>query len=87
LPGVPLFVADSKKSSTQNAPAAEAMAAAAKLSRELAQPATLNKSNLHPYRLKVKELRYILQMADSPDTRDFIDSLGAVKNAIGEWHD
>lgn len=80
--------ADSKKSSsTQSAAPAEAMAAAAKLSRELAQPATLNKSNLHPYRLKVKELRYVLQMADSLGTRGFIDSLGAVKDAIGEWHD
>src|SRR5438309_10177231 len=26
-------------------------------------------------------------MADSPDARAFIDSLGEVKDAIGEWHD
>jgi CHAD domain-containing protein len=83
-----IMSADNKKSSVaQSAASAEAMAAAAKLSRELVEPATLNKSNLHPFRLKVKELRYILQMADSPDNRGFINSLGTVKDAIGEWHD
>src|SRR5438552_5436542 len=35
---------------------------AVKLSTELASPAGLNKRNLHPYRLKVKELRNVLQM-------------------------
>jgi CHAD domain-containing protein len=80
--------ADGKQSpEAQDAATAKAMASAAKLSQELAEPANLNRSNLHPYRLKVKELRYILQMADSPETRPFIDSLGEVKDAIGEWHD
>jgi CHAD domain-containing protein len=83
-----LMVATNKDSAAaQNGASADAMASAVKLSEELTVPATLTKNNLHPYRLKVKELRYVLQMADSPDTRAFIDSLGEVKDAIGEWHD
>jgi CHAD domain-containing protein len=83
-----LIVATNKDpAAAQSRASADAMASAAKLSEELTAAATLNKSNLHPYRLKVKELRYVLQMADSPDTRAFIDSLGEVKDAIGEWHD
>jgi CHAD domain-containing protein len=83
-----LIAATSKDpAAAQNGASADAMASAVKLSEELTAPATLNKNNLHPYRLKVKELRYVLQMADSPDTRAFIDSLGEVKDAIGEWHD
>jgi CHAD domain-containing protein len=74
-------------SAAQNGASADAMSSAVKLSEDLALPKILNKSNLHPYRLKVKELRYVLQMSDSPDTRGFIDSLGEVKDAIGEWHD
>jgi CHAD domain-containing protein len=57
------------------------------LSNELAAPATLNRKNLHAYRLKIKELRYVLEMADDRGYRDFIDKLSSVKDAIGEWHD
>jgi CHAD domain-containing protein len=79
---------ESKRSSApENTAPAEAMALAVKFSRELAEPASLNGNNLHPYRLRVKHFRYLLEMADSPDTRPFIDSLRAVKDAIGEWHD
>ena len=83
------IIADTSKDSAaaQDGASADAMASAVKLSEELSVPATLNKSNLHPYRLKVKELRYVLQMSDSPDTHAFIESLGEVKDAIGEWHD
>ena len=45
------------RSGGRNAPAA-AMAFVLKLSNELATPATLNRKNLHAYRLKIKELRY-----------------------------
>ena len=65
---------------------ADAMAAALELSAELAQWPRLDAENLHPYRLKVKELRYILQLADKPETA-FVKMLGDVKDAIGEWHD
>jgi CHAD domain-containing protein len=67
--------------------ATEAMASALQLSSRLKRPARLNKGNLHPYRLKVKELRYVLQMSDTAEHQKFIDKLGEVKDAIGEWHD
>lgn len=53
---------------------------------ELARFARLNRSNLHPFRLKVKELRNVLRLAQNPD-EDLVDALGKVKDAIGEWHD
>ena len=65
----------------------EAMATALELSSELHAPARLSKRNLHSYRLKVKELRNILEMSDTADTQPFVDKLGEVKDAIGEWHD
>jgi CHAD domain-containing protein len=63
------------------------MAFVLKLSSELASPATLNRKNLHAYRLKIKELLYVLEMANDPGNQEFIDKLGEVKDAIGEWHD
>jgi CHAD domain-containing protein len=66
---------------------AEAMATALQLSAQLGTPPHLDRKNLHPYRLKVKELRYVLQMAGRADQQQFVNSLGAVKDAIGEWHD
>jgi len=47
----------------------------------------LNKTNLHPYRLKVKELQNILLMAEAPSRPRFVEDLGNVKDAIGAWHD
>ena len=64
----------------------DAMSLALQLSNELASWPRLDAGNLHPFRLKVKELRYVLQLAKNPDA-DFIESLGEVKDAIGEWHD
>lgn len=54
---------------------------------DLREPRQLGRSNLHEYRLKVKELRNLLQMAENSDQQPFIDHLGEVKDAIGEWHD
>ncbi|MCU1309052.1 MAG: hypothetical protein JWO20_177 [Candidatus Angelobacter sp.] len=65
----------------------EAMANALQLSSELAAPARLDRKNLHPYRLKVKELRYVLQLANDSDHQQVVEKLGEVKDAIGEWHD
>jgi CHAD domain-containing protein len=65
----------------------EAMADALKLSSELAAETKLDRKNLHPYRLKVKELRYVLQLASTADEHQFVEKLGEVKDAIGEWHD
>ena len=51
------------------------------------QPSRLSRDNLHPYRLKVKELHNILRMAEPSDQQEFVNRLGQVKDAIGEWHD
>lgn len=63
------------------------MARAIKLSAELNSPPRLSRSNLHSYRLKVKELRDVLQLSDKTADEDFLKELGEVKDAIGEWHD
>ncbi len=67
--------------------AANAAATAVKLAAQLAIPQGLGKDNLHLYRLKVKELRNILQMAVDADRNKFVGDLGKLKDAIGEWHD
>jgi len=66
---------------------AATMAKALQLSSDLNRPARLNKSNLHPYRLKVKELRNVLKLSANAEHEDFVDTLREVKDAIGEWHD
>jgi CHAD domain-containing protein len=66
---------------------AKAAALALRLSSELAEPATLTPTNLHPYRQKVKKLLCILQMGEGAEQQEFIDALGECKDAIGEWHD
>jgi CHAD domain-containing protein len=63
------------------------MAKAIKLASDLNEPARLSRNNLHPYRLKVKELRNVLQLSDRTGDDEFFGKLGVVKNAIGEWHD
>lgn len=70
-----------------NGASADAGASALKALAELAQPVRLDRTNLHPCRLKVKEVRNLLQMAEKPNQREFVQSLGEVKDAIGEWHD
>jgi CHAD domain-containing protein len=67
--------------------APNATATAVNLATQLADPPRLGKDNLHPYRLKVKELRNVLQMAEVVSHPKFVDDLGEVKDAIGEWHD
>jgi CHAD domain-containing protein len=64
---------------------ADAATDALQLSRELANWPKLTKDNLHPFRLKVKELRYVLQL--SGDNNELIQKLGEAKDKIGEWHD
>src|SRR4051812_37464947 len=68
-------------------PDAASLAAAEslRLSSELEFPKRLNKRNLHPYRLKLKQLRYVLEL--STDHPKFVDDLGEAKDAIGDWHD
>lgn len=62
-----------------------ATADALKLSSDVAKWPRLTTQNLHPFRLKVKELRNVLKLAGNEG--EFVDRLGEVKDAIGEWHD
>ena len=79
---------NNKELSDQQAPArAEATAAALQHSEELMTPEILNRGNLHPYRLKVKQLRDVLRMAANDADEKFVNKLGEVKDSIGEWHD
>jgi CHAD domain-containing protein len=68
-------------------PPDEAVASAVHLSGELKDPPHLGKENSHPYRIKVKKLRYVLQLSERADPQEFVNKLGKVKDAIGEWHD
>jgi CHAD domain-containing protein len=76
-----------KKDPDQNGVIAEVTASALTLLTALAKPSRLGKTNLHPYRLEVKKLRNVLQMAEESDRQKFVRQLGEVKDAIGEWHD
>jgi CHAD domain-containing protein len=53
---------------------------------ELGHWPDLNAGNLHMFRIRIKELRYMLELSDEAD-QTLIASLGTVKDAIGEWHD
>lgn len=59
---------------------------ASTLMTELRAWPRLNARNIHPFRLKVKELRYVLRLFPGAD-RGLEDSLGKVKDEIGDWHD
>ena len=82
-----LLPSNGKKDPAQNGVSAEVTASALTLLTALAEPARLGKPNLHPYRLQVKELRNVLQMAEASDRQEFVRQLGEAKDAIGEWHD
>jgi CHAD domain-containing protein len=78
---------DSQHSDAANrAAAADATATALAIWSELTNWPPLSQSNLHPFRLKVKELRYILQFGEEKNLK-FVQTLGKVKDAVGEWHD
>jgi CHAD domain-containing protein len=61
-------------------------AVAADKIREISHHPALNVRNIHPFRLKVKELRSILQLFPDSDS-DFVEALGRTKDRIGDWHD
>jgi CHAD domain-containing protein len=46
----------------------------------------LHEGNLHLFRIRIKELRYMLQLSEEADAT-VVDSLGEVKDTIGDWHD
>jgi CHAD domain-containing protein len=56
------------------------------LARELGEFPVLTGGNIHKFRLKVKELRYILQLDAGADP-ELVAELGNVQRRIGDWHD
>jgi CHAD domain-containing protein len=60
--------------------------AAIKVVRELGEWPPLDAENIHAFRLKVKELRYILQLSADADS-SLAETLGDVQRLIGDWHD
>ena len=46
----------------------------------------LRADNIHPFRVKVKGLRYVVELAEEADD-EFVSALDDVKDRIGEWHD
>jgi CHAD domain-containing protein len=56
------------------------------LMTELSHWPELDAGNLHLFRIRIKELRYMLQLVP-PDDRRLLDALSDVKDAIGDWHD
>jgi CHAD domain-containing protein len=65
----------------------EAMTSAVRLVVQLGTPPRLSRETLHPYWLKIKELQNLLRMAADSARPRFVEDLGEVKDAIGEWHD
>jgi CHAD domain-containing protein len=56
------------------------------LARELAEWPRLSEQNIHDFRLKVKAIRYILQLDANADP-ELVSDLGSVQRRIGDWHD
>lgn len=56
------------------------------LARELAEWPRLSEQNIHDFRLKIKALRYILQLDAGADPA-LVSDLGSVQRRIGDWHD
>src|SRR5262249_34516159 len=81
------LIRDDGSGSGTNEAAPSAAATAVKLAVQLAVPERLSRKTLHPYRLKVKELLYVLQLAVGASDAKRVDDLRGVKDAIGEWHD
>jgi CHAD domain-containing protein len=63
-----------------------ARSASIKYMAELSGFPALTVDNVHAFRLKVKELRYTLQLLADADT-EFVEALGDVQRRIGDWHD
>lgn len=60
--------------------------ATSRLVAELNKWPELSAENLHEFRLKIKELLYVLNLVRNADV-DFMDALGKAKDEIGDWHD
>jgi len=67
-------------------PPEEVHTAAMSVVRELGEWPSLDAGNIHAFRIKVKELRYTLQLSAEADS-SFAETLGKVQRRIGDWHD
>jgi len=67
-------------------PSANEDAAPQILMTELSHWPDLHADNLHLFRIRIKELRYMLQLSPEADEA-LVDALGQVKDSIGDWHD
>lgn len=56
------------------------------LASELDHWPRLQADNLHDFRIRSKELRYMLQLSPQPNRRS-LEKLGKVKDSAGQWHD
>jgi CHAD domain-containing protein len=63
-----------------------AMAVAADYATELSRWPRLNADTIHPFRIKLKSLRYMLQLSGEASD-PVVKALGAAKDVIGDWHD
>ena len=57
-----------------------------KLMAELQGWPEFDAENLHSFRIRLKQLRYVLQFSQDADPK-FLTALGRVKDKIGDWHD
>jgi CHAD domain-containing protein len=80
--------AQSRSSSDDQASRAqeEIHSSAMNVVRELGDWKPLDAGNLHEFRLKVKQLRYTLQL-DAQADPDLVEALGDVQRRVGDWHD
>ena len=75
-----------RKRLKDDSPAVDGEAAPQILTTELSHWPDLDAGNLHLFRIRIKELRYMLQLGQEAD-ETLVEALGEVKDSIGEWHD
>jgi CHAD domain-containing protein len=78
--------ASNKQRQQTRSKAVRSIASSLEIEEEMRHWPRLTQQNIHPFRLKVKQLRYTLQLAEESESK-FIDALGQVKDQIGQWHD
>ncbi len=62
------------------------VAVALDFASELSHWPRLHANNIHPFRIKVKTLLYVVELAKEADEK-FVNMLDEVMDRIGEWHD
>jgi CHAD domain-containing protein len=77
---------DSRSGADANQSQEEIHSSAANVMRELGDWKSLDADNLHAFRLKVKQLRYTMQLDVQADP-GLVEALGDVQRRIGDWHD